>query len=200
MSTSVDYYLSLVSPWTFLGDARFREIARAHGARVRHRPVKLGEVFAETGGLPLPKRSPQRRAYRLQELKRWSRHLDVPINLQPAFFPADDGQAARLVIAAGQDGLDVAPLAHAVLRAVWQEERNIAEPTTLIDIADENGYPGEDLMARIDDDGVVATYAENTREAIDVGVFGAPTYVVGEELFWGQDRLDFVDRELAAAG
>lgn len=199
MPVQVDYYLSLVSPWTFLGDARFREIAGRHGADVRHRPVKLGEVFAVTGGLPLKQRPAARQAYRLQELRRWSEHLGVRLNLHPAFFPADDAPAARLVIAAERDGLAVGPLVHAILRAVWQEERNIADPATLIDIADENAYPGEDLMAAADADAVEATYRENTQDAIERGVFGAPTYAIGTELFWGQDRLDFLDRALAAA-
>lgn len=199
MPVTVEYYLSLASPWTFLGDARFRAIANRHGAQIRHVPVKLGEVFAATGGLPLARRAPQRQANRLQELARWSRHLDVPINREPAFFPADDGQAARMVIAAQHAGFDVGPLAHAVLRAVWQEERNIAEPTTLVDIADEIGYPGEELIERIDDEAIVQEYEDNTQRALRAGVFGAPTYVIGSELFWGQDRLDFVDRALAEA-
>lgn len=197
MPVTVDYYLSLVSPWTFLGDARIREIAGRHGATLRHRPVKLGEVFAETGGLPLGRRAPARRAYRLQELQRWSDHLDIHLNFEPAFFPADDSEAACLVIAAQRAGLEVGVLAHAILRAVWQEERNIAEPTTLIDLADENGYPGEELIERTSDEAITAEYDENTQDAIRTGVFGAPSYVVGEQLFWGQDRLDFVDRQLA---
>lgn len=199
MPVSIDYYFSLISPWTFFGDARFRDVAARHGAEVRHKPVKLGEVFAVSGGLPLAKRPPQRQAYRMQELKRWSRHLDVPINLEPAFFPADDGPAARMVIAAQRAGLDVGPLAHAVLRAVWQEERNIAETDILVDIADEIGYPGEDLIEEIADPAVAATYDAYTEDAIRIGVFGAPTYVIGEQMFWGQDRLDFVDLALAEA-
>lgn len=199
MPVQIDYYLSLVSPWTFLGDARFREIAAARGAEIRHRPVKLGEVFAATGGLPLKQRPAARRAYRLQELRRWSAHLGIHMNLDPAFFPADDSQAARLVIAADRAEFEVGTLAHAVLRAVWQEERNIADPATLIDIADELGYPGEDLMEDAAADAVEADFQKNTRDALERGVFGAPTYAIGRELFWGQDRLDFLDRALDIA-
>ena len=122
MSKSIDYYFSLISPWTYLGDARLRDIAARQGARVVHKPINLGKVFPATGGLPLAKRAQQRQDYRLVELARWSKHLDRPITLHPAHFPCDERRAAALVIAAQRNGHDVGELVNAILSAVWVKE------------------------------------------------------------------------------
>jgi len=197
MSKSIDYYLSLISPYAYLGSARLEEIARQHRADVRVKPVNLGGIFPKTGGVPLAKRAPERQAYRLVELERWRTFLGVPLNLKPKYFPAVEQVAACMVIAAGRTGGDPLRLAHAMLRAVWAEERNIAETGTLQTIARETGHNEAHLMAAALDPETRSTYAALTEEAYALGVFGAPTYVVNGELFWGQDRLDFVDRALA---
>ncbi len=87
MAKHVDYYVSLNSPWTYLGSKRFEAIAAKHKADVTIWPVDFGSVFAVSGGLPLPKRAPQRQAYRMMELKRWRDHLGVKTTLEPKFFP-----------------------------------------------------------------------------------------------------------------
>lgn len=197
MNRTIDYYLSLISPFAYLGHERLLEIARRHGAEVNIYPVKLGEVFAETGGLPLPKRSPQRRAYRLLELRRWSRHLDIPLNPEPAHFPADERLADGMVIAARERGEKPLELAGAILRAVWAEQRDIAERDTLLGIARRTGVDGEALLEAAAGDGCAATLEADTRRAIERGVFGSPTYICDDELFWGQDRLELLERKLA---
>ena len=83
MDKTIDYYYSLISPWTYLGGLRFEEIAARHGATVNYKPVKLSEIFPATGRLPLAKRAPERQAYRLTKLERWRTFLDIPINLRP---------------------------------------------------------------------------------------------------------------------
>ena len=196
MSKVIDYYLSLVSPWTYLGSGRLAEIAQRHRAEVRVMPMNLGEVFPRTGGLPLPKRAPERQAYRLAELKRWSAYVGVPINLQPAYFPAPEITAACMVIAAGEGGGQPLALAQAFGRAVWEQERNIAEVGTCEAIAEETGHHAVDLLAKALDPAVRQRYAEQTEAAVARGVFGAPSYIYNDELFWGQDRLDFLDRAL----
>ncbi len=196
MTVTVDYYFSLVSPWTYLGSERFQEVCRRHGARILYKPVKLAEVFPATGGLPLPKRAPARQAYRLQELERWREFLGLPLNLQPKFFPADESLAARMVIAAQSEGRDPGPFSTAVLRAVWAEDRNIAERDTLAEIAAGCGFDAAALIAEAEGDEAASVYAANTQDAIDRGVFGSPTYAVGDRLFWGQDRIDFLEREI----
>ena len=196
---AIQYFFAPNSPWTYLGHLRFWDIARKHGARVDVLPVDLGgKVFPISGGLPLAKRAPQRQAYRLVELKRFSAHLHAPMNLQPKFFPVAPDDAARLIIAVEiHDGTDAAMhITDAVLRAVWVDERNIADEATLATLLRERELPAR----RLEDahsQAVQERYEANTRRAIDAGVFGAPSYVIDGEIFWGQDRLDFVERALA---
>jgi 2-hydroxychromene-2-carboxylate isomerase len=199
MSRHVDYYLAPQSPWTYLGHDRFVRIAAEAGATVRLVPIDLGKIFPVSGGLPLPKRAPQRQAYRLVDLKRFSEHLDVPLNLHPKFFPVAGDPAARLIIAVDlHDGTAAAlRIAGAILRAVWVQERNVADAATLAQLLAENGLDPQ----RLEQSGASAVgerYDSNTEEATRLGVFGAPTYVIDGELFWGQDRLDFVQRRLQA--
>ena len=198
MSLVIEYYFAPQSPWTYLGHQRLQDIAAAAGARIELLPADYGRIFPISGGLPLPKRAPQRQAYRLVELARFSQHLGLPLNLQPKHFPVPADDAARLIIAVQQHDGTAAALAFtgALMRAVWVEERHIADPATLAALLAENGLGAQ----RLDESRAAAAqqaYDANTERAIALGVFGAPTYVVGRELFWGQDRLDFLQRRLA---
>lgn len=199
MRRTVDYYFAPQSPWMYLGHARFTDIAQRAGAEVRVRPVDYGQIFAVSGGLPLPKRAPQRQAYRLVELRRFSETLGIPLNPEPRHFPVAGDPAGLLITAvADQDGADAAMrLTGAVGRAIWVQDRNVADDSVLTELLAENGLDGSRLGQSKQAD-VKARYDENTRLAIDAGVFGAPSYVIDGEIFWGQDRLDFVERRLAA--
>lgn len=199
MRRTVDYYFAPQSPWMYLGHARFTELVQRTGAEVRVRPVDYGQIFAVSGGLPLPKRAPQRQAYRLVELRRFSEALGIPLNPQPRFFPVAGDPAGWLITTvADLDGTDAAlRLTGAVGRAIWAEERDVADPAVLAALLAENGLD-TDRLPRSQQPDAQARYAEHTRQAIDAGVFGAPSYVIDGEIFWGQDRLDFVARRLAA--
>ncbi len=200
MGVTVDYYFAPHSPWTYLGHARFVEIAKRHGALVSVLPVDLGRVFPVSGGLPLAKRAPQRQAYRLVELRRFADHLGLPLTLQPRHFPVNADDAAQLVIATDmQEGSDAAlGLAGALLRGVWVEEANIADPQVLAAKLAECGLPAK-LLDASQSQAVHERYAADSAAAIEAGVFGAPSYVIDGEIFWGQDRLDFVEHRLARA-
>ena len=196
MEKIVDYYFTPTSPWTYLGHARFGEIARRHGAAIRVKPVDYGRIFPISGGLPLARRAPQRQSYRLFELERWRKHLGVPLTVHPKFFPAPAEHASRLILAA-----PVAvqfQLAGAVLRGIWAEEKDIADAATLGAIADSCGLDGARLVSAAQTPETAALYDSLTAEAIELQVFGAPTYRYRDEPFWGQDRLEFLDRALAA--
>ena len=201
MSLDIDYYFTPQSPWTYLGHQRFADMARAAGASIKVLPVDLGgKVFPVSGGLPLAKRAPQRQAYRLVELKRFSEHLGLPLNLHPKYFPVAGDDAARLIIVVDMhDGSEAAmAIAGAVLRAVWVEERNIADVKEHAAMLAAHGLPAQRL-ADAHSPAVQQRYEADTQRAIEVGVFGAPSYIVDGELFWGQDRLDFLQRRLARA-
>src|SRR5881394_3158494 len=200
MAKHVDYYLSLNSPWAYLASKRFEAITKKHGADVTIWPVDFGAVFAASGGFPLPKQSPQRQAYRMMELKRWRDHLGIKLTLEPKFFPADEGPAARCVIALREQGrmADVIKLAHAVLAALWAEEKDTGDPATLKAIIAGCGLDADAVIMASQALEIAGKREAYTRQAIDRGVFGAPSFVIDGEIFWGQDRLDFVDRKLAA--
>jgi carboxymethylenebutenolidase len=193
----IQYYFTPVSPWAYLGHERFRAIAKAADARVEVLPVDFGAIFPVSGGLPLAKRAPQRQAYRLVELRRFSEWLKVPLHVQPRHFPVDAGPAARLIIATNAAAGPPAALtlAGAMMRAVWAEERNLADRETLAALLAENSLAAS-LLAESEAPEVAACYETNTQRAIAAGVFGAPSYVVDGEIFWGQDRLEFLERRL----
>ena len=198
MTRLIDYYFAPISPFVYLGHDRFVAIARKHGATIAVKAINLGEIFPVSGGLPLSKRAPQRQAYRLVELKRWSDYLDIPINVHPRFFPVNGDLAAAWILAAQEQGVVQAlTLTGAVGRAIWEQERDVAAESTLMDIAADLGLDAVALARRAASAEIVARYKALTREAIDRQVFGAPTYIYRDELFWGQDRLDFLDRALA---
>jgi 2-hydroxychromene-2-carboxylate isomerase len=199
MPTPIHYYIAPQSPWTYLGHARFAAIAAAAGATVRVMPFDLGGgVFPVSGGLPLAQRPPQRQAYRLVELARFRDALQLPLNIQPKFFPVQGDDASRLIIAADQHAGSAAamPLTGRILAAVWAQERNIADANTLAELLAESGLPA-DLLAASKHSRVQALYDANTEAALAALVFGAPSYVIDGEIFWGQDRLDFVAQRLA---
>lgn len=198
MPKVIDYYFATISPFMYLGHERFAAIAAKHGATIAVKPIDLGEVFPVSGGLPLSKRAPQRQAYRLVELERWSDHLDIPLNCQPRFFPVNGNLAASWILAAQERGFEEAmALTGAIGRAIWAQERDVASESTLAGIAEELRLDAAALGRRAATPEILARYRALTQEAIERKVFGAPTYIYREELFWGQDRLDFLDRALA---
>jgi len=196
MTKTIEHFFSMSSPWTFLGFARLLDMAKRHDATVIHKPVDLGQVFSVSGGLPLPKRSPQRQAYRLVELKRWRDFLGIPINLQPKFFPPAGWSAAGMVIAARARNVDCGKLAMKIMQGLWVEEKDIEGAETLKAIAAANGFDGAALLAAAKTEATKATYEKDTQEAKDRNVFGAPWYIYKDEPFWGQDRLEFLERAL----
>ncbi len=201
MSVTVDYYMTLNSPWTYLGSALFAEIAKRNGASVNIKPSKFGPIFERSGGLPLPKRSPQRRAYRLMDLKRWREVRDIPLTLEPKYFPCDDQAATRLLIAAKLQGKDALKFSVELGRAVWEREETLADPAAVTAAAQRAGLDAVALRASAPADAELdALHEQYTKEAIAAGVFGAPSFVLPSgEIFWGQDRLELLERALKTA-
>lgn len=200
MSHSVDYYFAPQSPWAYLGHQRFQNILQKSAASVRVMPIDLGgKVFPISGGLPLGQRAPQRQSYRLTELARFSKWLGAPLHLKPTFFPVSGDDAAKLIIAVDMTAGANAAMAitGAILSAVWSQQRNIADEKTLVELLKEQNLPAS-CLEQAYSQAAQERYETYTQMAIDAGVFGAPSYVLNDEIFWGQDRLDFVERVLAA--
>jgi len=200
----VSCFYSLSSPWAYFAGPRMVDIARRHHAQLILKPYDFQAVVTQTGGVPLRTRPPARRTYHALELERWRNYLGMPMNLQPKYYPelvSDPDWNKRpgwMVIAAQERSLDAARLSHALLRALWAEERDTAQPEVRIAVANENGLDGAALHAVETSASVQALYRQYSDEAVAQGIFGAPIFVLDGERFWGQDRLDFLDRALDA--
>ena len=201
--TELSCFYSLSSPWAYFGGPQLQDIVRRHHVKLVLKPYDFQEVVPRTGGVPLRTRPEPRRTYHAQELDRWRKYLGLPLNLTPKHYPQDgkpagwNKPAGWMVIAAQERGLDAPLLSHALLRALWAEERNTSDPAVRMTVANENGLPGAELVAAETSPQVQGFYRSYGEEAERLGIFGAPTYVLGSERFWGQDRLDFLDRALA---
>jgi 2-hydroxychromene-2-carboxylate isomerase len=194
---AIDYYFSVLSDWAYFGGERLERLARRYGVRVNHMPVRLAAIYAGTGGIILQKRSKQRQDYRVIELVRWRDYLGIPIELFPKHYPTDDQLSSCMIIAAKHAELDCGLLANSILRAIWAENRDIADPDTLRKIADGLGMDGVGLLASARADSTIQEFDGYTQEAQDRGVFGSPFYFFDKEVFWGQDRLQFLEDALA---
>ncbi|MEO1330260.1 MAG: 2-hydroxychromene-2-carboxylate isomerase [Pseudomonadota bacterium] len=192
---AIQYFFSVLSPFAYLAGSRLESLAAKHGASVVYKPMNIAEVFGATGGTPPKDRHPSRQSYRLEDLERTARFHDMAIHLQPAHWPVDPKPASVAIIAAQDAGFSVGVLSHAVLRAVWAEEKDISDPATVDGILEANGVAPSAVADHLD--AAAAQFAANTAEAIELGVFGAPTYVLDGLRFWGGDRLPHLDQHLA---
>lgn len=192
----IDYFFATVSPYTYLAGTRLEDIAAKHGATISYRPLDILTLFDRTGGVRPANRHESRKEYRLQELRRQARKAGLPLNLQPMFWPTNPAPSSYAIIAAAKaGGGDLGGLVHAFTRACWAEEKNIAEDDVVKEILEAHGFD-----PKLADTGMFMAadvYANNLEEAVSRGVFGAPFYIVGEERFWGQDRLDDLDLHLS---
>ena len=196
MPRIIDYYFSLVSPWAYIGHAPFMEIAQRHGVEVNYKPVFLGRVFSETGGLPLAQRHPARQRYRLLELQRWRERRGLNFNINPKHWPFDVNLADRFVIAITASGRNPDAFLRRAFAAIWEEERNLGDPLVLTELAEAAGLDSSALMDVVTGSTTEAIYALNLENAVASDVFGSPSYVLDGEVFWGQDRLDLLDDAL----
>ena len=191
----IEYYMSHGSPWTFLGHKRINKIALENNYELIIMPVNYGEVFPATGGLPVNKRSIQRQKYRLQELARWSEFLKVKLNTEPKFFPSRSLLPSLAIISAKLLKYEnVMDIAYRIMEALWVKELDIDDEKTLKSVISKLTPSAEELIDFSKQDVVSNEIKKNTEKALKSSVFGAPTYIIDDEVFWGQDRLDFVER------
>ncbi|MBV8849901.1 MAG: 2-hydroxychromene-2-carboxylate isomerase [Methylobacteriaceae bacterium] len=196
MVRRITCYFTTVSPWAYIGHALFQRIAREHGLAVDWKPVNLGEIFPETGGLPLAKRAPARQRYRMFELQRWREKRGKTFHLHPKNWPFDCSLADRSVIAIVHSGKDAGDYIGGVFKAVFEEERNCADENVLADILSSCGHDARSVLKSARSPEIETLYKNNIAEALSAGVFGSPTYILDGELFWGQDRLELLDDAL----
>lgn len=198
MPRPVDYYFSLVSPWAYIGHAPFMALAAQHGLEVNFKPVFLGRVFSETGGLPLAQRHPARQRYRMVELQRWREKRGLSFNLKPRHWPFDVNLADRAVIAIQAQHGNPDPFLRRAFAGVWEEERNLAERDVLSGLVADAGFDSAAVLDLAEGSTTEAIYALNLENAVAADVFGSPAYVLDGEVFWGQDRLDLLADALSS--
>jgi len=192
MPRQVDYYFSFQSPWAYIGHKPFRDLVSTYNLKVNHKPVVLVDLFSETGGLPLMKRHPVRQRYRMVELQRWRDKRGLKFHLQPANWPFNARLADGVVIAAVEAGLDPDRYLRRAFAGVWEDQLNLADAATIAGLADESGLPGRQLVDRSQSAEISAAYEQNRQDALASDVFGSPVYVLGGEVFWGQDRIELL--------
>ncbi len=194
--TNIDYYMFPLSPFSYLAGLRLEEIAKNRECTITYKPFDLLKVFAETGTLPPGQRHESRKAYRTQELSRIAKRNDLPINLTPAHWPTNPVPACIAILNAQEDGSgDVGGFVHGIMRACWAEEKDIATDEVIRATLEAHGFDA--ALADRNMVGGAETYERNTNDALAANVFGAPSYVVGDQVYWGQDRLDYLDADLA---
>ncbi len=194
MRKTVYYYHALSSPWAYLGWPQFKALIEKHDLDVVVRPTR---IVTENGGVPLRSRPQPRQDYHAVELDRWRKRLNMPLVLKPKYYPTNNEFSARMVIAADRLGLPSLELSHALLHALWSEELDVTQPDVRIDVANRLGLDGAKLQAMEDHPEIMQAWLDSHEEAGKRGVFGTPTWVYKDVLYWGQDRLDFLDEALS---
>lgn len=194
---AIDFYFSTLSPYTYLAGTRLEETALRQNAQVNYKPLDIMALFARTGGTPPKERHVSRQEYRLIEMERQARKLGMEMNLKPAHWPTNAAPSSYAIIAAqSAGGGDMGALVHGILRAVWAEDRDIAQDDVIRSCLTGAGFD-PDLADR----GLLAgaeTYAQNLEDAVKAGVFGAPFYVTEDGArFWGQDRIADLEQHLS---
>jgi 2-hydroxychromene-2-carboxylate isomerase len=196
MPRTIDYWFSLASPWAFLGHQAFLDLAKTHGVTVRYKPVPLGDVFPQTGGLPLPKRHPARQRYRILELQRWREARGIALKLHPKHWPLPIALPDRTIVAVAESGADPGDYVRRAMTAIWVEDRDLKEDARLIALLNEAGHDGAKMLEAAKSDAIGAIYTARAQEAVDANVIGSPCYVLDGEVFWGQDRLPLLESAL----
>lgn len=193
----IDFYFCLNSPWVYLGQKRLEAIANQANATIRYFPVDLREMMLRLiGNADPPERSDLHRTYGKMEMRRWAERYQLPLSEKPAFYPVSQKRAACVVIAADRLGADPGPLVYEIPKACWVDDKDINDWNTLSEIIETVGLPGDVVINAAQDHGVLEEFEDNTNRALDCGVFGIPSYVTDEEIFWGQDRLEFLEYRL----
>ena len=192
----IDYYMFTLSPFTYLAGNELEQIAARHGATINYKPFQLMQVFERTGGTAPKDRHISRQIYRAQELPRIAKHNNMDITVKPAFWPTNPAPSCYAVIAAqAVGGGNVGELCQSILRACWLEDKDIADDKVIKDALISNGFD-----ASITESGLLEgaeTFLLNTEDAIQANVFGSPSYIVGDQVFFGQDRLEYLNAYLA---
>lgn len=192
----IDYYLTSSSPFNYLGFKPIQDVAVKHGYTLNIRPVNIRGIWAETGAVPPAERPPIRQRMRLIELERFALHRDVPLNLQPKFFPVDPTLADQTIIALIEQGENPQPYMAGIFASVWVHEQDIADEITLFTLLQQHNHNPEGVLNLAKSEAITKIRDQNTQLAVKAGALGVPSYVLNGECFWGQDRISLLDEAI----
>jgi 2-hydroxychromene-2-carboxylate isomerase len=188
-----------MSGFAYLGMGALCSLAAKHNVDVTHRPIDIRKIFAAADVVAPAAQSAARLSWRETDMRLWALRRQLPLNVKPRHWPIDADLASCAIMAAQQAGLDGTALARSLLAAVWARDLDISVPGTIVALARELGMDGDMILAAAQDDATRRGYAQSTAQAIAAGVIGSPTIFVDDEMFFGQDRLDFVEDAIAKA-
>ena len=189
----VEFFFDYASTYSYLAHQEIEELAARHDAEIVFKPMVLGFVFKATGNT-MPAAVPAKGAYMVHDVRRWVRHYGLPFHM-PSVFPVNTIRALRTAVAALEEGTFPA-YHHAVMQGYWANDQDIGDAEVLAALASAAGLDGPRLVGRAEEGPIKDRLKKNTDEAIERGVFGAPTFFVGDQMFWGNDRLEFVGEAL----
>lgn len=196
----IDYYFAPMSGYAYLGHARLLNIAAQTGAQVVYHPLDMAEVFEAAGSFPPAKYPTVRQHHRKADMVRWAQKLSLPINPTPKFWPTPMPLACRVIVAAKHLRLDQGAVTQAILLAVWTHDLDISDASDVSTALKRQGIEPDPILAAAQEADLIAETKAITRDAIELGIFGSPTYVIGGDWFFGQDRLEFLKDRLGVAG
>lgn len=197
MPQPIEFYFDFSSPYSYLASEQIDALAARHGRAVDYRPVLLGAVFKTSGGTPLTEGYGPKAEYSKHDFARSARFAGVPYR-PPSRFPVGAVVASRAVLWLLQHAPDkTVPFIHAIFRAYFVEDRDIADAATVSAVASSMGIDADALAAGVQQPGIKDLLKQRVDEAITFGMFGAPMIVVDGERFWGNDRLPQIERWLA---
>lgn len=197
MNNPIKFYFVCLSPWSYLAMEVLQNIADRHDREIVFKPIDVGRAWAETGaGKPLRDRASVLQDYRLVELERWANWRGVPLNSTPKHHPVPFTLSSSMIIAAIQSGLGAFEITRALMKGCWVHEKDISNPDDVLAIVDSVGINGKELLDMAESDEVASVLSSNTDDALLDGAWSVPSFVVDEELFFGQDRLEMMDWRL----
>ena len=196
MTNTLDYYFATPSPWAYLATPRVVELKKNYNLKINWKPANLMEIFAIHGVANVKDRPQPVQLNRLTELKRWSKFLSMPLTIQPKLFPVDPTLSHKTIILAQKNNINVDNLIFSFQKAVWADEKDISDENIIIEICKANNFNSNSIIEDANSEEIINEYKSNTQEALSKNVWGSPTFIYNNELFWGQDRIDFLERAI----
>ena len=196
MTKILDYYFATPSPWAYFATPRIKKIQEKYNLKINWKPCNLAKIFSINGTLNVKDRPLPVQINRLNELKRWSDFLNMPNSIKPKYFPVDPTISHKIIIIAQNKNMDPFDITFTFMKSVWADEKDITDDETIKNICKQNNISSDSILDEANSSEINNQYLKNTEEALKNNVWGSPTFIYNNELFWGQDRIEFLERAI----